>query len=86
MKEKIIGVMSYPYLDKLVVKVGRQLNRFHVPTERVYSVSYSDSERVYRLVKLSLTLNTLLQFKIVASRIARWESLQVGDADNGSQS
>jgi len=72
MKEEIVGVMSYPYLDKLVIHVGRQLDRFHVPTTRIYTAYYSDSKKAKRLMSRFLKINELLQHKIIENRINNW--------------
>ena len=71
-KEQIIGVLSYPYLDKLVIKVGRQIDRFHVPTERLYIAPYSNPEKVRHLVGHFMNLNRLLQERTIESRIHDW--------------
>lgn len=72
MKEKIVGVLSFPYLDKYVIKVGRQINRFHVPTERIYTAYYSDPDKVWRLFEHFSMLNALVTKDILVDRITRW--------------
>ena len=71
-KETIESIMSYPYLDKFVVKVGRQIDRFHVPTVRLYMAHYSEPNKVRRLAKRFLVLNSLLQAQNVEDRIHDW--------------
>jgi len=74
MKETIEGVMSYPYLDKLVIVVGRRLDRFHVATTRMYSAYYSDEDKARKLVKSFLKMNDILQNKIIEARIESWRA------------
>lgn len=72
MKEKIVGVLSWPYLDKYVVEVFRQTDRFHVPTKRLYIAYYSNPDRVFNLINHFLNINEKLQFILVAEKIQRW--------------
>lgn len=72
MKETICGVLSIPYLDKVVIEVSRGTDRFHVPTRRIYSARYSEPQKVHRLVRRFLLLNSLIQSYIIQSRIYNW--------------
>lgn len=73
MKEKIVGVLSLPYLDKYVVKVFRQIDRFHVPTERIYIAPYSNPDKVWHLFEHFSILNALVTKDILVDRITRWQ-------------
>lgn len=73
MKEEIVGVMSYPYMDKLAIQVYRQLDRFHVATSRIYTAYYSNPNKARKLMQNFLDLNALVQAKIIEQRIERWK-------------
>lgn len=74
MKEKICGVLSYPYPDKYVISVHRQLDRFHQPTARIYSARYTEPEGVRRLCELFLKINSGLQRRLIDAKIIVWSS------------
>lgn len=78
MKEEIVAVMSYPFYDRYVIRVDRQLDRFHIPMVRTYSAKYSEPEKVRRLSERFIKLNGLIQDKLVESRIKRYSDL-LGD-------
>ena len=74
MKDKICGILSYPYLDRYAIHVLRQVDRFHVATARVYSARYSEPNKVNKLCEQFLKINTALQRSIVQDRILRWSN------------
>jgi hypothetical protein len=74
MKEEITGILSIPYMDKLVIRIARQTDRFHVAQERVYTAHYSEPSKARHLMNHFLNLNSLLQAKIIEKRIERWNS------------
>lgn len=72
---KITAVLSYPYDDKLVIKVFRQLDRFHVPISRLYISDYLHEQRVKQLMKRFIQLNKLVQEKTINDRILERKQL-----------
>lgn len=73
MKEKIVGVLCFPYDDKYVVQITRQLDRFHMPRHRLYMSDYGDFKKVKSLLSRFLSLNIGLQTNIVISRITKYQ-------------
>lgn len=73
MKERIIGIMCYPYPDKYVIAVTRGDGK-HIPHTRVYMARYSEPDKVRRLAKLFISGNSLLQFQIVEYSIERYNA------------
>ncbi len=73
MKEQIVACLAHPYLDKYVVKVIRQLDRFHVPTERIYSAYYTNPNKIYQLMSHFLDINAGIQSRITLQRIREWK-------------
>jgi hypothetical protein len=72
MKEEIVGVLSLPYLDKFIVKVVRQLDRFHVATERLYIAPYTNPKKVWSLYRHFTVASNLVTEKILEKRIENW--------------
>jgi hypothetical protein len=72
MKERIEAVQFVPFLDRLTVRVFRQLNRFHVPTSREYSARYSDEAKVRALAYNFIVLNEMVALRTIDERLERW--------------
>lgn len=73
MKEKINAVQSYPLLNKVVIRVYRQLDRFHVPVYHEYSAFYSEPEKVRKLSKMYMRLVGLVQERVLEYNIKCWQ-------------
>lgn len=74
-KEIILGTMSYPMQDKLIVTVTRGDER-HIPHTRTYIAKYEDLDRVCSLAYWFGVLNTKVVLRMVALR-----RLQNGNQD-----
>jgi len=68
MKERIEAVQAVHHINKFIVKVFRQLDRFHVPICYTYSMYYDD-KRIHKFVERFILLNTLLQHRLLEERI-----------------
>lgn len=73
MKEQIVAILSKPYVDKYVIEVYRQIDRFHVPAVRTYSARYTESNKVLQLLNHFLDINTGVQARIISERIKYWK-------------
>lgn len=74
MKEKICGILVYPYPEKYVIVVGRQLDRLHVPINRIYSARYTEPKKVMRMCELFLKISSGLQKRVIEERINSWSN------------
>ncbi len=70
MKGKINAVLAYAFNNSYEVKVFRENG-----TVRVYTASYSESDKAYRLSQLFFILNQLVGFRLITERITWWEHL-----------
>lgn len=74
MKEKITATLSFPEPDKYVIKVYRQLDKFHVSTPRTYVARYSEPEKVFRLAEHFYKLMAMVQANLIGERIVAWRN------------
>lgn len=72
LKEPIVGVNVTPYLDKYMVQVTRQLDRFHLPIVRTYIVDYSDVGKVAHLLSHVIDLFYGIQIRAVTNRVSNY--------------
>lgn len=70
MKKGVVSVLSFPFNNKLEVRVSRA-ERFNTRelTVNVYSAPYTDKRRAYRLAKLAGKLNGLVLIKMIDSNV-----------------